>query len=209
MLLAWLVALAPTLAFAAVGLLGSVALGRSPMGLLMPALLALVLAARPAAAAAGAVRVALPSYAFLAWRGLFTEPAQTGPVVVGVVVGLVWAVAATALLAYLLFMRRDFTDLAYDGAGRRVARAAVLPLAACSPSPSPWSPRSRRRPAPASTARSWRARSPPRTATCTACSRANCAVRTSPRRSCAPRAPATRAARWSRTSAPATTGAAS
>ena len=36
-LLAWPCVLAPTLAFAAVGLLGSVALGRSPMGLLMPA----------------------------------------------------------------------------------------------------------------------------------------------------------------------------
>ena len=40
------------------------------------------------------------------------------PVVAGIVVSLVWAVAATAL-AYLLFMRRDFTDLAYDGSGRR------------------------------------------------------------------------------------------
>ena len=40
-LLAWASVLAPTLAFAAVGLLGSVALGRSPMGLVTPALLAL------------------------------------------------------------------------------------------------------------------------------------------------------------------------
>jgi ABC-2 type transport system permease protein len=43
-LLAWAAALAPTLAFAAVGLLGSVALGRSPMGLVIPAVLALLLA---------------------------------------------------------------------------------------------------------------------------------------------------------------------
>ena len=42
-LLSWACALAPTLAFAAVGLLGSIALGRSPMGLLMPALLAFTL----------------------------------------------------------------------------------------------------------------------------------------------------------------------
>ena len=42
-LLAWLIALAPTLAFAAIGLLGSVAFGRSPMGLVIPALLALSL----------------------------------------------------------------------------------------------------------------------------------------------------------------------
>jgi ABC-2 type transport system permease protein len=41
---------------------------------------------------------------------------------------LAWAVAASAL-AYRLFLRRDFTDLAYDGAGRRVLIRAALPLA--------------------------------------------------------------------------------
>lgn len=75
------------------------------------------------------MRVALPSYAYIAWHGLFTDPAQTGPLVIGVAVSLVLAVAASAL-AYLLFMRRDFTDLAYDGFGRRVLVQAVLPLAA-------------------------------------------------------------------------------
>jgi ABC-2 type transport system permease protein len=39
----------------------------------------------------------------------------------------VWAVIATAL-AYLLFLRRDFTNLTYDGSGRRAVTAAVLPL---------------------------------------------------------------------------------
>ncbi len=76
-LLAWAVAVAPTLAFAAVGLLGSVALGRSPMGLLMPALLALLLQLAQMLPLPVVVRVALPSYAFLAWRGLFTDPTQT------------------------------------------------------------------------------------------------------------------------------------
>ncbi len=128
-LLAWASALAPTLAFAAVGLLGSVALGRSPLGLVMPALLALLLQIAQLLPLPVVVRVALPSYAFIAWRGLFTDPAQTGPLVVGVAVSLAWAVAASAL-AYLLFMRRDFTDLAYDGFGRRVLVRAVLPLAA-------------------------------------------------------------------------------
>jgi ABC-2 type transport system permease protein len=128
-LLAWAGALAPTLAFAAVGLLGSVAFGRSPMGLLMPALLALLLQIAQLLPLPVVVRVALPSYAFIAWRGLFTDPAQSGPLVVGVAVSLAWTVAASAL-AYLLFMRRDFTDLAYDGFGRRVLVRAVLPLAA-------------------------------------------------------------------------------
>lgn len=128
-LLAWASALAPTLAFAAVGLLGSVALGRSPTGLVIPALLALLLQIAQLLPLPVVVRVALPSYAFIAWRGLFTDPAQTGPLVVGIAVSLVLAVAASAL-AYLLFMRRDFTDLAYDGAGRRALVRAVLPLAA-------------------------------------------------------------------------------
>jgi ABC-2 type transport system permease protein len=75
------------------------------------------------------VRVALPSYAFIAWRGLFTDPGQTGPLLTGVAVDVAWAVVAAAL-AYRLFMRRDFTDLAYDGMGRRVLAQAVLPLAA-------------------------------------------------------------------------------
>ena len=75
------------------------------------------------------VRVVLPSYGFIAWRGLFTDPAQTGPPIVGVAVSLAIALAASAL-AYRLFMRRDFTDLAYDGAGRRALVGAVLPLVA-------------------------------------------------------------------------------
>ncbi|MFG1708529.1 ABC transporter permease [Nonomuraea sp. M3C6] len=128
-LLAWACALAPTLAFAAVGLLGSVALGRSPMGLLMPALLAFALQLAQLLPLPVVVRLALPSEAFLAWRGLFTSPAQAGPLLIGLAVSLAWAVIATAL-AYRLFLRRDFTDLTYDGSGRHVLVAAVLPLAA-------------------------------------------------------------------------------
>jgi ABC-2 type transport system permease protein len=128
-LFAWLCALVPTLAFAAVGLLGSVALGRSPMGLVIPALLALLLGIAQLLPLPVVVRVALPSYAFIGWRGLFTDPAHTGPLIAGLIVSLAWAVVASAL-AYRLFMRRDFTDLAYDGIGRRVLMQGVLPLAA-------------------------------------------------------------------------------
>jgi len=127
-LLAWISVLAPTLAFAAVGLLGSVALGRSPMGLLIPALLAFVLQLAHLLPLPVALRLALPSHAFLAWRGLFTEPAQTDALVIGIGVSLVWTVVATGL-AYRLFLRRDFTDLTYDGSGRRIVVAGVLPLA--------------------------------------------------------------------------------
>ena len=127
-LLAWVCVLAPTLAFAAIGFLGSVVLGRSPMGLLVPAVLALAMNLVLLLPVPVVVRLALPSNAFLAWRGLYTDPASTGPLVIGVLVSLVWAVVATGL-AYLLFLRRDFTDLSNDGAGRRTLIAAALPLA--------------------------------------------------------------------------------
>jgi ABC-2 type transport system permease protein len=126
-LLAWVCVLAPTLALAAIGLLGSVALGRSPMGLLLPALVALAMQLAQMLPIPVAVRLALPGYAFIAWRGLFTSPAQVGPLLISIVVSLVWAVVATAL-AYLLFLRRDFTNLTHDGSGRRAITAGLLPL---------------------------------------------------------------------------------
>jgi ABC-2 type transport system permease protein len=103
-------------------------LGRSPIGLLLPALVALAMQLAQMLPLPVAVRLALPSYAFIAWNGLFTSPTQPGPLLIGIVVSLVWAVIATAL-AYLLFLRRDFTNLTYDGSGRRAITAGVLPLA--------------------------------------------------------------------------------
>ncbi|MEU2281469.1 ABC transporter permease [Streptomyces sp. NPDC013178] len=126
-LLAWVCALAPTLALAAIGLLGSVALGRSPMGLLLPPLVALAMSVAQMLPLPVAVRLALPGYAFISWNGLFTSPAQLAPLLIGIVVSLVWAVLATAL-AYLLFLRRDFTNPAYDGSGRRAVTTGLLPL---------------------------------------------------------------------------------
>ncbi|POX48473.1 ABC transporter permease [Streptomyces sp. Ru72] len=126
-LLAWVCALAPTLALAAIGLLGSVALGRSPMGLLLPPVVALAMQVAQMLPLPVAVRLALPGSAFVSWNGLFTSPAQVGPLLIGIAVGLVWAVLATEL-AYLLFQRRDFTNPAYDGSGRRAVTTGLLPL---------------------------------------------------------------------------------
>ncbi|MFE7316562.1 ABC transporter permease [Streptomyces sp. NPDC057555] len=127
-LLAWVCVLAPTLALAGIGLLGSVALGRSPMGLLLPVLVALAMQLAQMMPLPVAVRLALPSYAFIAWNGLFTSPSQLAPLLIGIGVSLAWAVLATAL-AYLLFLRRDFTNLSYDGSGRRAVTVGALPLA--------------------------------------------------------------------------------
>jgi ABC-2 type transport system permease protein len=96
------------------------------MGLLVPALVAFTLALAQMLPLPVAVRLALPSSAFVAWRGLFTDPPQTGPLVIGVIVSLAWAAVAT-VAAYRFFLRRDFTDLSYDGSGRR-ALLAVVPL---------------------------------------------------------------------------------
>ncbi|GGU92368.1 ABC transporter permease [Streptomyces filipinensis] len=128
-LLAWACVLAPTLALAGIGLLGSIVLGRSPMGLLLPAIVALVMQLAQMLPLPVAVRLALPSWAFIAWNGLFTGPAQLGPLLIGIVVSLLWALTAT-LLAYLLFLRRDFTSLTDEGSGRRAVTAGLLPLAA-------------------------------------------------------------------------------
>ncbi|MEU1465572.1 ABC transporter permease [Streptomyces sp. NPDC005727] len=126
--LAWICVLAPTLALAAIGLLGSVTLGRSPMGLLLPALFALAMQLAQLLPLPVAVRLALPGYAFIAWNGLFTSPAELQPPLIGIAVSLAWAVVATTL-ACLLFVRRDFTNAAYDGSGHRAVIAGVLPLA--------------------------------------------------------------------------------
>jgi ABC-2 type transport system permease protein len=126
-LLAWLSIVPPTLAFSAVGLLGSVALGRSPLGLLMPVALALVLEGVQLMPVPVALRVALPMNAFIGYRGLLTTPGQLGPLWIGVAVSLAWTALAT-FLAYRLFVRRDFTDLGNDGSGRRFVVGGLAPL---------------------------------------------------------------------------------
>lgn len=127
-LIAWVCALAPTLALAAIGLLGSVAMGRSPMGLLLPMIAGFGMQVAQMLPLPVAVRLALPGYAFISWNGLFEQPQQLGPLLIGIAVSLVWAVVATAL-AYTLFVRRDFTNLTNDGIGRRTLTLGVLPMA--------------------------------------------------------------------------------
>lgn len=98
------------------------------MGLLLPVVVALGMQLAQMLPLPVAVRLALPGYAFISWNGLFTEPRQLSPLLIGIAVSLVWALTATTL-AYLLFQRRDFTNLTNDGAGRRALTVGVLPLA--------------------------------------------------------------------------------
>jgi len=125
--LSWVSVIPPTLAFSAIGLLGSVAFGRSPLGLLMPVAFALVLELVHMTPTPVALRVATPTSAFTTYRGLFTQPTQLGMLAIGLVVSVAWTVLATSL-AYRTFLRRDFTDLANDGSARRFAATGLLPL---------------------------------------------------------------------------------
>jgi len=126
-LLAWLSIVPPTLAFSAVGLFGSVAFGRSPLGLLMPVVFAFALELVHMLPAPVALRLALPTNAFTTYRGLFTDPGQLGPLFIGLAVSVAWTALAT-YLAYRLFLRRDFTDPAHDGSARGFLLSGLLPL---------------------------------------------------------------------------------
>ena len=128
LLLAWVCVLAPILAFAAIGLLAGVIFGRSPIGLFLAAFAGLGMQlASQVLPMPVAVRLALPSFAFLSWDGLFTSPPMLGPLLTGIAASLAWAVTATAL-AYVVFVRRDFTNLANDGSVRRAITVGILPL---------------------------------------------------------------------------------
>src|SRR5262249_51062310 len=117
-----------TLALAAIGLLGSVTLGRSPLGLLLPTIAALGMDGAQILPLPVALRAALPSYGFIAWRGLFASPVQLAPLLVSIAVSLLWA-AVAAGIAYWLFLRRDFTNVTVDGLVRRTLTVGVAPLA--------------------------------------------------------------------------------
>ncbi|MGN6330340.1 MAG: ABC transporter permease [Motilibacteraceae bacterium] len=125
----WASVLLPSLAFAAVGLLCSVAFGRSPLGLGLPVLLALVQQVAALVPMPAALRVALPGHAFESWRGLLTEPQDLTAVLAGSVVSVAWLVAATAI-AYRLFGSRDFATPAFDGVGARAAGSSLAGLVA-------------------------------------------------------------------------------
>ena len=180
-------------------------------GCCCPAVLAVVLAlvADAAAAARGAARAARarPSSPGAACSPSTRRP---GPCVVGVVVALVWAVGRDRGWPTGCSCGATSPTWRTTGPAAGSCSAGLLPLAALTAACRPWSwPLAARPAAPASTRPSWSARSRRRTGTSTGCRPTSCTGPPSPRRSCRPPRPATRAARSRPTRARAPTGAAS
>jgi ABC-2 type transport system permease protein len=113
-LASWLLAILPTLAFASIGALLSIASRNGIMGVIGPALAALAMQLLLLVGSGIWMHMLLVSYAFNGWHALFTVHPFYGPMVIGIVVSIVWTVACVSV-AWLLLRRRDF-------AGAPVAR---------------------------------------------------------------------------------------
>ncbi len=108
-LLSWASVMPAVLSFAALGVLVSVATRNSLAGIIGPTVLGLLmqlllLIGGPVAA----VRPFLPGASFVAWLGLFAEPAFAGPTVIGIGCAVGY-IAAFLIGGWALFRRRDVT----------------------------------------------------------------------------------------------------
>ncbi|GAA4114746.1 ABC transporter permease [Nocardioides fonticola] len=124
-LAAWVSVLPATAAFAAIGVLGAVLAGRSPLGLLAPVVVGLGLQLLQLAPLPAVVRLALPSAGFLAWRGLFTAPAQTAVPIAGALVATIWTVVLLAIARHC-FVRTETVLGEPVGAARAGLVAAAV-----------------------------------------------------------------------------------
>jgi ABC-2 type transport system permease protein len=113
-LLSWLVCLLPTLAFASLAILLSVATRNGIAGVIGPGLAALAMQLLLLVGSGVWAHLLLVDSAFSSWHGLFAAPAFYKTLAVGMVVSLVW-IALCLGLAWWLLRRRDF-------AGAPVAR---------------------------------------------------------------------------------------
>jgi ABC-2 type transport system permease protein len=115
-LASWATCVLPMLSFTSIAVLFSVATRNGIIGVLGPALVALVMNLLALVGTGTIVHMLLISSAFLAWHALFTAHPYYGPLVIASAVSLIWS-AATLSAAWLLLRRRDF-------AGTTVARRA-------------------------------------------------------------------------------------
>ena len=103
---AWMSVLTPTLGFAAVAVLVSVATRSSVAGIGLPVLVGMAMQLYSLVDGPESIRRLLITSAFEAWHGLLTEPPAYGALVYGTMVSLTYLVASLAA-AYTLLQRRD------------------------------------------------------------------------------------------------------
>jgi ABC-2 type transport system permease protein len=118
----WAIAIVPTLAFASLAVLFSVASRNGIMGVIGPGLAALAMQLLILVGTGVWAHMLLVGSAFGTWHGLFTAHPYYGPLLIGMLVSVVWSAVCLAI-AWVLVRRRDF-------AGTPVSRRSgwVLPV---------------------------------------------------------------------------------
>jgi ABC-2 type transport system permease protein len=106
-LLSWAICLLPMLAYTSLAVLFSVATRNGIIGVIGPALVALVLNLLALVGTGTVVHMLLISSAFLAWHPLFTAHPYYGPLAIACAVSVIWSAAALTA-AWLILRRRDF-----------------------------------------------------------------------------------------------------
>jgi ABC-2 type transport system permease protein len=103
----WLLCLLPTLAFASLAILLSIASRNGIVGVVGPALAALAMQLLLLVGSGVWAHMLLVSSAFTTWRALFTDHPYYGPLAIGIGVSLIWIAGCTAA-AWIILRRRDF-----------------------------------------------------------------------------------------------------
>lgn len=104
----WATTLAPTLGFACLAMLISVATRSPAAGIAAPAVLGMVMQLLGSIGGIAGLRSVLLSTPYEAWHGLLAAPRFTGPLEQGLVVSAVWGVLCL-VAAFVLVRRRDIT----------------------------------------------------------------------------------------------------
>ncbi|MDX6204117.1 MAG: type transport system permease protein [Frankiales bacterium] len=107
-LVSWLVAAPSVLAFAAFGVLVSIATRNGLAGVIVPTVVGLALQLLLLVGGIGPVRQLLPNAGFVAWHGMWASPTFQQPIIKGTLAAVVYAAMCLAI-GWRLFRRRDVT----------------------------------------------------------------------------------------------------
>lgn len=121
-LASWLLCLLPTLAFASIALLLSIATRNGIVGVVGTVLIALIMQLLVLVGSGVWAHMILVGSAFITWHALFLNHPYFTPLLFGVAMSLVWT-AACLWIAWLILRRRDFAG---QPVGRRVGWVAPV-----------------------------------------------------------------------------------